>query len=233
MPATPAAANLPLDQLADACAEQTRQFNRREPSTTIFCFELLRRALAEGLPEAFTRVHRIYARQIVKWVYQHASFEQASESAEFFANLALTRFYFALRGPKFAHFETLAQVLAYLKACVHTAVAQYVRDHEKVAHLPLEAAAEAPAFLDPGETLEAEHLWADICALLPDERDRWLARSAFVLDLKPKAIAAANPGYWHTEREVTLALYRVRQRLRGDPGLRERMGLPAATVPEN
>lgn len=232
MPATPAAASLPLDQLADACAEQTRLFNRRAPSDTHFCFELLRRALAEGLPDAFTWVHRIYARQVARWVYQHTAFEQTGESADFFANAALTRFFFALRGAKFAQFETLAQVLAYLKACVHTAVAQYVRDHAKVALLPLDAAAEAPVLVDLGEALEADHLWAHLCRLMPDERDQWLARATFVLDLKPKAIAAANPGYWKNEREVTLALYRVRQRLRADPGLRERLGLPAQTVPE-
>jgi hypothetical protein len=229
---SPAASSLPLDELAGACAEQTRRYTRREPSDTAFCFELLRRALAEALPEAFTWVHRIYERQVTRWVYQHTSFEQAGESAEFFANAALTRFYFALRGAKFAQFDSLAQVLAYLKACVHTAVAQYVRDHEKAALLPLEAAAEAAELIDPGEGLEAASVWDYICQQLPDERDRWLARCVFVLDLKPKAIAAANPGYWRTEREVTLALYRVRQRLRSDPGLRERLGLPAGTVAE-
>lgn len=231
MPATPAA-SLPLDQLADACAEQTRRFSRREPSDTLFCFELLRRALAEALPEAFTWVHRIYERQVIRWVYQHTRFEQTGESAEFFANAALTQFYFALRGARFAQFGSLAQVLAYLKACVHSAVAQYVRDHEKTALLPLEAAAEAPVVVNPGEALEAAEVWAYICQQLPDEHDQWLARCAFMLDLKPKAIAAANPGYWRTEREVTLALYRVRQRLRSDPGLRERLGLPANPVAE-
>jgi hypothetical protein len=232
MPPTRAAANLPLEQLAEACTENTRRYARRELSDTQFCFELLRRALADSVPEAFTWVYRIYERQVLKWVQQHPSLAQSGESAEFFANAAISRFYFALRGPKFDHFGTLAQVLAYLKACTYTAVAQYVRDYEKAAWIPLEAAAEASLVVDLGESLQANEVWACICQKLPDERDRGLARSAFLLDLKPKAIVAANPRDWRDEREVTVALYRVRQILRGDPELRERLGLPVVAEPK-
>jgi hypothetical protein len=232
MPPTPAAVNLPLEQLADACAENTRRYARREQSDTQFCFELLRRALADSVPEAFTWVYRIYERQVLKWVRQHPGLEQTGENPEFFANAALSRFYFALRGSKFAEFGSLPQVLAYLKACAYTGVAQYLRDYEKAAAFPLEAAADAAVVVDLGEALQANEVWAYICHKLPDERDRQLARSAFLLDLKPKAIVAANPDHWRNEREVTVALYRVRQVLRGDLELRERLGLPVAAEPK-
>ena len=226
------AAHLPLEQLADACNENTRRYARRELSDTQFCFELLRRALADAVPEAFTWVYRIYERQVLKWIRQHPGLAQTGESAEFFANAAISRFYFALRGPKFNEFGTLSQVLAYLKACTYTAVAQYVRDYEKAAWIPLEAAAEASLAVDLGEEMQAKEVWACICQKLPDERDRRLARGAFLLDLKPKAIVAANPRDWHNEREVSVALYRVRQILRSDPELRERLGLPEVAEPK-
>ncbi|MCC6188972.1 MAG: hypothetical protein IT318_08050 [Anaerolineales bacterium] len=222
-----AAASLPLDELANACAEQTQRYSRRRPSDPIHCFELLRRALAEGSPEAFTYVYRIYERQVLIWVHLHPRFEQTGESAEFFANAALNRFYFALRGQKFSQFASLAQVLAYLKACVHSGIAQHIRDHEKLPVLPLEEAWAAADPEDVDAELQAAELWQHICRCLPDDRDQHLARCAFVLNLKPKAIVAAHPAVWRSEREVSLALYRLRQVLRSDPELRQRLGRPA------
>src|SRR5262245_51124329 len=121
-------AALSLDQLAQRCVEETDKFNRRQSNDPQYCFELLRRALAEGAAEAFTSAYQIYERQVLKWVYGHSGFAETGESADFFARSALSTFYFALRGPKFARFPALQHVLAYLKLCVHTAIAQYLRD---------------------------------------------------------------------------------------------------------
>ena len=126
-------AALSIDELAQRCAAETDKFTRRETSDPQFCFELLRRALAEESGEAFTRVVQVYERQLIAWVYSHSRFQYTGESAEFFAGAALRQFYFALRGAKFGRFPSLAQVLAYLKLCVHTAIAQYIRDQQPAA----------------------------------------------------------------------------------------------------
>ena len=42
-----------LDDLTQRCLSETEKFNRREPNDARFCFELLRRALADGLSDAF------------------------------------------------------------------------------------------------------------------------------------------------------------------------------------
>jgi hypothetical protein len=47
--------SLSLDDLTQRCASETEKFNRRDPSDSRFCFELLRRALADGIADAFTR----------------------------------------------------------------------------------------------------------------------------------------------------------------------------------
>ena len=58
-----------LDELTQRCTSETEKFNRREPSDARFCFELLRRALADRLSDAFTRVYQIYERQVLIWVH--------------------------------------------------------------------------------------------------------------------------------------------------------------------
>src|SRR6185503_16026469 len=129
-----------LDDLAQRCASETEKFNRRQPSDARFCFELLRRALADGLSDAFTRVYQIYERQVAIWVHSHSGFARTGESADYFVSAAWSTFYFALRGPKFAGFPALPQVLAYLKLCVHTAIAQYLRDQQPAPTTALEDA---------------------------------------------------------------------------------------------
>jgi hypothetical protein len=219
-----AAEGLLIADLARLCASETAKFNRRQPSDAQFCFELLRRALAEGVAEAFTHVYQIYERQVRIWVHSHTRFAQTGESDEYFVSAAWSRFYFALRGQKFAGFPSLPQVLAYLKVCVHTAIMLYLRDQQPAATLALEqhpgiAAAEQP------EPFDMTQLTERIAQLLPDPQDRLLAHCVFAEDLKPRQIVQAYPGQWNSERDVTVALFRIRRILRNDAQLRRLFGI--------
>lgn len=219
------ATELSIDTLAQRCAEETDKFNRRQPNDAQFCFELLRRALAEGSVEAFNRVYAIYERQVTNWVYSHSRFSQTGETPDFFASAALRTFYFALRGDKFERFPSLPQVLSYLKVCVHTAIAQYLRDQQPVPTTALDEVGDLAHTPDLGMRADAADLWTHISRLLPDERDRLLARCVFLQDLKPRQIMAAFPSQWSSEREISVALYRIRRALRNDTELQRRAGL--------
>jgi hypothetical protein len=213
-----------LDELTQRCAAETEKFNRREASDARFCFELLRRALADGLSDAFTRVYQIYERQVLIWVHSHSGFARSGESADYFVSTAWSTFYFALRGPKFASFPALPQVLAYLKLCVHTAIAQYLRDQQPAPTLSLDDAPNAAHLPDMGTQISAAELWRQVEQLLTDPRDRLLARCVFVEDLKPRQIIKAYPARWKDEREISVELYRIRRLLRNDPGLQRLAG---------
>jgi len=219
------AAILSLDDLAQRCAKETENFSRRLASDPQYCFEMLRRALANDLSEAFTRVYQNYERQVLIWVYGHNRFAQTGEDADYFASQAWSTFYFALRGPKFAGFSSLPPVLSYLKMCVHSAIAQYVRDQQQVAVTALDDADDLAHTLDLGTRIDAAEVWACICRVLPNTRDRLLARCVFLQDLKPRQIVQAYPNQWRTEREASLDLYRIRRLLRSDPELRQLLGL--------
>ena len=218
------AASLTLDELSQRCAGETEKFNRRQANDPQYCFEMLRRALAEGLPEAFTRVYQVYERQVLIWVYGHSRFVQTNEDADYFAGVAWSTFYFALRGPKFAGFSSLPQLLSSLKMCVHSAIAQYLRDQQPGAATPLGDRDDLPHTPDLGTRVDAAEVWACICGLLPDTRDRLLARCVFMQDLKPRQIVQSYPGEWSGEREVSLDLYRIRRILRGSAELRRLLG---------
>ena len=220
--------SLSLDDLSRQCAEDTTRFHREQLRDTEHCFELLRRALAEGRSDAFTRVYQIYEPQVLRWVYQHTRFQETNENAEYFANQALTSFYFALRGEKFSRFDTLPQVLTYLKMCVHSAIAQFLRKERALHFADLDAETLSTTGVGIADELQAAELWTHICGLLPDDSDRLLARCVFVQALKPAQIARGHPDRWRTPREVSVALQRIRRHLRKDPVLRDYAGIAAA-----
>jgi hypothetical protein len=217
-------ASLSVNDLAQRCEEETARFRRQQPNDPQFCFELMRRALFDGLADAFTRVYQICEPQVVHWVQSHTRLIQTGESADFFVSTALSNFYFALRGPKFAQFASLAHILSYLKLCTHTAIVQYLRDQRQTAETPLDEVNEPVHVPDLGSDLHASELWAHICRLLPSEEDRRMAHCVFVQDLKPAQIVQADPARWRNEREVSVALQRIRRILRRDAELRQWAG---------
>jgi hypothetical protein len=212
-------ATLTIDDLAQQCADNTEKFFRRIVYEADYCFELLRRALADMQADAFTRVYQIYFPQVQRWIYRHPRFPETNEPADYFANIALSSFYFALRGEKFSRFAQLSDVLAYLKACVHTAISQYLRRTEA---LIINELTDSDVNVDPplDSNLDAARIWARICELLPDASDRLLADCAFRQDLKPAEIARVYAQLWPQPRDVSVALQRIRRNLRSDETLR-------------
>jgi hypothetical protein len=210
-----------VDDLAELCTEATQNYFKQIPHESQPCFELMRRALAEAQTDAFTHVYQIYQPQVLGWVLRHPRFSGTNESPDYLANLALSKFYFALRGEKFRQFNELPAVLAYLKACVHSAIAACIRKNEGAAITALHAQISAE---DQPLDLDGESIWSRICELLPDEKDRLLADCVFRRDLKPADITTLYADHWHHPRDVSVALQRIRRILRRDPGLRHWLG---------
>lgn len=208
-------------ELAQRCASETDKFTRQQPNDPQWCFELLRRALAERDVDAFTFVYRTYEGLVLSWVRHHSRFPLTGENAEYFAGDAFRSFYFALVGPKFERFPTVAAVLSYLKMCVHTSIAQFLRSQERSETMPFVEGSEPSETPDLSEAVMAAELWQHIVRLLPNERDQLLARCVFVLGLKPREICVAYRIHWSNERDVSVALYRIRRLLRGDTTLQQ------------
>lgn len=216
--------SLHIDELANLCAGETTKYIRREASDPQYCFELLRRALADAASEALTQVYKIYEPLVLSWVHKHERFPQTGEEANYFANMALRNCYFALRGAKFANFQFLPQVLGYLKRCVHSAIEQYLRDQKPLPDMPLEQVEHMGETSQQESDLEARELWSYILQLLPQPEDQLLARLAFVLDMKPAEIVKLHPSIWQQERQVSVALQRIRRTLRRNDSLRQMAG---------
>ena len=215
---------VPIDELARRCEEETQKFIRQQAHETRYCFELLQRGLGQERSEAFTQVYRIYEGLAYKWVNSHPRFYMTGESADYFVSAAFSRFYFAVKGPGFAHFPSVAQVLQYLKLCVQTVIAEYLRKAARIPEMALEPAIHSPSDDRIEAASETRELWQYILSLLPADVDQLLAEECFMYDLKPAEIAEKYPQHWPTARDVSVALQRIRRNLRRDGHLRQWLG---------
>jgi hypothetical protein len=102
--------------------------------------------------------------------------------------------------------------------CVHTSIAQYLRTEQAQDLGELDEAQVVSGDDHLESQLIASELWEHICSVLPDPTDQLLAHCVFVLDLKPAEIVDRF-SYWHTPREVSVALQRIRRHLRSDAEL--------------
>jgi hypothetical protein len=91
--------------------------------------------------------------------------------------------------------------------------------------MPLDALPEQATQTNLGTGIELHDIWRRMQQLLPDERDQRLMRLVFVEGYKPRDITALYPTFWPSERQVSIALYRIRRTLRADPGLAVLYGL--------
>lgn len=219
--------HLPLDEVAQRCAEETDKFRHKHAADNQFCFELFRRALEEGDHEAFKYIFQVYQSQCARWVRNVRGFEAAGElTPDLFVSQAFANLHKDLRGEKFKRFASLEAVLQYLRKCAVTAVLQHLRKVE-LAELTLDRSEELHANLaeELKTEVEYEELWERICRLLPDETDRLLADLRLRQNIMPAQIARMHPEHWVDSRAVSVAMQRILRTLRRDRELRAMAGL--------
>lgn len=214
---------LELKRIADGCYEQTRRFLNRLDHDTRYCFELLRRAYEERLEDALVHVYSVYVPLLSVRARRHSLFTRSSQDSDAFAHLALARFYRSNQQSRFTQkFLHLPAAVSYLYACLHSVIVEDVRDNSVAVEF-LDEYVEV-AEVEERSDLGMRELWMHISKIFDDEEDQRLAYLRFVLEMLPAEIVARYPQQWVHERAVSVALQRIRRRLRNDPVLRELAG---------
>jgi hypothetical protein len=212
--------------LASGCANETEKFLRHLISDTRYCFELFRRAYSELLDDALSYIYNIYLPLLAHRARRHPLYFQSCQNDDYFARVALVNFYKANRG---AHFEekfvALESIIKYLYACLHSAIAQDVRENAQFVASSDDEVGGAQAEGTFTDSVDAVDLWKHIFSLLPELEHQRLAYLRFVLGMKPAEIVKSDPQRWGSERDVSVMLQLIRRRLRKDNWLRGQAGL--------
>lgn len=190
------------------------------------CYELFRRALYDEDTEALTVVLKLYDRQLQNWVTTHAYYWHTDGSVDDFISIAVTKFYFKLKGSSFSNFSSVSAILKYLKLCVNSAIMQEYRKINRIITQSNEVLERKLITTSPvSKRQDFRELWDYLCTIFEQPIDQLLMRCAFIYNMKPSEIMTTYPNYWETAREVSIDLYRIRKKLRNDSSLQEWMSI--------
>jgi RNA polymerase sigma factor (sigma-70 family) len=204
-------------QLAARC-----QNNQSDASHEPFCFELFRRAILESCSLCWHYLHNQYYTLVRYWVSRRAPPDP--DTIDDLTQDAFTSFLRFYTPDKLARANGLGDVLAFLKSCAATAVAQVYR---KIKRRPLETTwdeqildihvSTPSAEESAAQQMIARQIWAAIEAHCNDELEHLVARAAFLYDLKPVRIAEQFPDRFSDVAEVRRIKRNLIGRLRRDP----------------
>lgn len=221
--------NLPLDDLAHQCEQETDLYFKRQSHDTRYCYEMFRRAIQDRDSDVWTRIYNCYRVLVSSWVTKHPGFERCGEEVDYFVNGAFAKLSASLTSEKFKGFTNLESVLRYFKMCVFSVVVDYLRWAEQTQLDTLDADLNKE-LTEPSpeeqviENTNQRALWDHLNELVRDEKERWMLRGMFVLQLKPQALVAYVPHIFQDVDEV----YRVKQnviaRLRRDSEFQKLFG---------
>ena len=221
--------HLPVDKLAQRCAEETDLYFRHQSHDPQYCFELFRRAIRRADQYAWEVICVQYQSLVSGWVRQHHGFEPSGEEIQYFVNGAFGKISASLTPDKFEKFSDIKALLSYLKMCVHSVIVDYNRQADQGNLYSLDDILHNPATDLPVESQATDHeyrqeLWDWLNARLHDEKERLVIYASFVLGLKPRELYEQSPKAFASVDEIYRTLQNVIARLRRDPGAQKFLG---------
>jgi DNA-directed RNA polymerase specialized sigma24 family protein len=219
-------ASLSTSQLKAQITLATQQYLRHLPADERYAMELFRRAIAERDEAAWIALYELYCPLVLTWVSQHqqAMHLLGQESGPQLVNAGFTKFAQALPPDKFPHFAGVAAILAYLKMCVRSVIADEVRTcNARPQETSLECMEQEPTIDNPAEAViaksTAQDLWLTIQSFLFNEQERVAIYLLYLLDMKPREVSQHRHDLFPTADDVYRVRRNVLERLRRNQGL--------------
>src|SRR5829696_2636965 len=166
--------------------------------------ELFRRAIVDGDQVAWAEGVTRYRGLLVSWARRCAASAMIGEPGDDIADHAFSRAWAALGPERFEQFPNLASVLAYLRACVTSAVIDCARSQRSAERLAQTIEVDdvatpeqlAMAFVD------RQALWEIVEGTIQNKQDRVILIESFVYGQPPRAVLARYPQLFANVDEV-------------------------------
>lgn len=215
--------HLPVEDLAQRCAQETDLYFNRKDFDTRYCFELFRRAIVVRDNDAWNAVYAQYASEVEKWVYRHPEFAFLNEEAQDFIVQAFGRFSKYFTAEKFTNSRNLAAILSYLQMCVNGAITDTWRKLRRV-QIEQESREEEQEFSEsdptPEDLLQNDEFWRLIKNKAKDS-EYIVVYASFYLALSPREILAEYPGEFSSVKEIYQHKANFLERLARDEEIKE------------
>jgi hypothetical protein len=186
---------------------QEIQARRAEPSDETSVLELVRHALARGDQAARSEVEQYLRKIVLAWLRCHPSREAACsfQGEEHYVALAFERFWHVVVQGQVTC-ETQSSVLVCLRASLHGAILETLRDSSR-------AAAVSSPRPDVEDCPDRSEIWDRLQALLPNRREQRLAYLLYHCGLGPREIVRFCPQEWSDVQEISRLRHTILERL--------------------
>ncbi|MGB8346587.1 MAG: hypothetical protein WCD86_17000 [Ktedonobacteraceae bacterium] len=204
---------LPVADLVQGARQETMLFLRKLPTDGSHAFELFRRALALRDDAAWAGLYDLYRIVVKSWVLQRASLIFIDD-LDALVNETFAKFAQAIDARKWPDFSQARALLAYLKSCAGSVVADNWRFRQRWSRDdPLDTVEQGLFLDDPADTiveqLAARDLWRVMCSAISSEEERLVLQIVIAQGEPPRELQQCYPVLFPTIDDV----YRVKRNL--------------------
>src|SRR5262245_25996341 len=179
-------------------------------------YDLFRRAFVERDEQAWAESTTRYRPMLISWAGRCSASATIMERCDDIADLAFARAWSAISPERFAKFPSLGALLAYLRACVTTAVIDCARS--EILNERLYQVAEADDVATPEQVvfaqLDRQEFWRIASSLAQTKQERVVLIEGFMYDRRPRAILARHPDLFANATEIYAAKRNLIDRLK-------------------
>jgi len=226
----PSPHQLPLDVLLQEAQRESRR--GRLPTSQVATFEVLRRALLLRDEAAWAGLYQVYAPVVQAWIRRSPGLMLHPDDVEELVNETFAKFATALSTERWQQFPAACHVLAYLKRCAVSVVADEGRhqqrrtrdvslerlDHEQFALLD-----------DPAEVVSQHLVWHDLWQVASEaahsEQARLILHQHFAQGVPLRELARRYPDLFPSPKSVHSFKKNLLRRLRHSRAVQQAAGL--------
>jgi len=208
--------DMSLTELSDRCMGEVNRYMKDEVHNDDYCLEIFHRAMLQSDTQAWELLMQRFKGIVVGWVRRHPNREIAYryDSEENYVDLAFARFWKVTVRNKTLEFTTLGGALAFLRACLNSAIIDTLRGYLRPNEMPWPDPGypEEPVAEDAFE--ESSEIWEAVKSLLPNEREQQLAYLLYHCGLKPREVVQFRPEEFNDIREIYRLIRNILDRLK-------------------
>lgn len=206
--------SMDLSLLENRCGSELNKHRRKLPADDRFCLEILRRAIAQQVDQAWMALQQCFGEIVRIWLRSHPGNDIAlqRDSEENYVAQTFSRFWYAVRS-RHVEFSSLNAALSYLHATLNGILTDTLRSHLRSKNVPFPESGfpEEPAV---EENHGSQETWEIISSLLTDERERRAAYLLYYCGLKPREIVLRCSDEFVDVKEVYRLNCNIVERLR-------------------
>jgi RNA polymerase sigma factor (sigma-70 family) len=217
------AKSLTISELVEQCRAEAARYQQTRQSDQTDCFELFRRALAEGDEVAWAAIYAQYENLVAKWVQAYLARLSLDASAEDFVNEAFARLWrYGTISETAEQLDELGKCLSYLKKCAWSAIEDHRRWQEKDA---LSRGEELGNYWNlagnevvPEDQVAKDEMLAQLrevlAKIIQTEQECLVAEESWIYNQPPRQIQACYPEHFASVKEVRQIKHNLLKRLK-------------------